>query len=256
MALILRVVGTPSDDPWNTYAWETFAIIAGLSLLTKYVIKYRGSHVFNPSNIGLVVAFLVLGMTRVEPLDFWWGPLDFWMILAYAVILTGGLLITRRVRLLEMAAAFWLTLAVGIGLLSASGHCMVANWSFTPVCGTDFWRVIMTSPEVLIFLFFMITDPKTSPTGRVGRIVFGTLVGVTCTLLMAPQVDEWSTKVGLLTGLLALTQPRNDRELAALQSEIMGVRREIERLQRDRHGERRRDYHPDWTKSSAWTPAP
>ncbi len=100
VALILRVVGTPSDDPWNTYAWEWFAIIAGLSLMTKYVIKWKGSHVFNPSNIGLVAAFLILGAGRVEPLDFWWGPLDGWMILAYAVILGGGLLITRRLKLL------------------------------------------------------------------------------------------------------------------------------------------------------------
>ena len=57
-----------------------------------------------------------------------------------------------------------------------------------------------------------------------------------------------------LTGLLALMQPENDRELATLQSEIMGVRREIKRLQRDRAGELKREYHPDWMKSSAWTP--
>lgn len=60
------------------------------------------------------------------------------------------------------------------------------------------------------------------------------------------------TQAEKLTGLLAQLQPRNDRELAALQSEIMGVRREIERLQRDRAGEKRREYHPDWMKSSAW----
>ncbi len=49
---------------------------------------------------------------------------------------------------------------------------MTANWAFAPVCGVDFWRVIVTSPEVLIFLFFMITDPKTVPTGqrRPGRV--------------------------------------------------------------------------------------
>ena len=54
---------------------------------------------------------------------------------------------------------------------------MTANWAFAPVCGLDFWRVIVTSPEVMIFLFFMITDPKTVPAGRVGRVVFGVLVG-------------------------------------------------------------------------------
>src|SRR4029078_4174366 len=68
VALILRVVGTPQDQPWDTYAVYLFAAVAGLSLLTKYVIRYKGSHVFNPSNIGLVLAFVILGSSRVEPL--------------------------------------------------------------------------------------------------------------------------------------------------------------------------------------------
>jgi hypothetical protein len=208
VALILRVVGTPADEPWSTYAWQWFAIIAGLSLLTKYVIRYRGNHVFNPSNIGLVVAFVVLGPTRVEPLDFWWGPLDVWMIAAYAVIIVGGVLITRRLSLLGLAGTFWVTLAVGLGLLAASGHCMTANWSFAPVCGFDYWRIIVTSPEVLIFLFFMITDPKTVPAGRVGRVLFAALVAVASVLLMAPQTDEWGTKVGLLAGLVVVSVAR------------------------------------------------
>ena len=209
VALILRVVGTPPNDPWNSDAWHVFAAVSAFALLTKYVIRYRGSHVFNPSNIGLVVAFLVLGSTRVEPLDFWWAPLDTWGMLAgYAVILVGGLLITRRLRLLGLAAAFWGTLAVATGILAGSGHCMTANWAFAPVCGFDFWRVIVTSPEVMIFLFFMITDPKTIPAGHVGRLLFGLLVGVACTLLMAPQVDEWGTKVGLLTGLVLVCAAR------------------------------------------------
>ncbi len=208
VALILRVVGTRPDEPWATDGWAIFAVVAGLSLLTKYVIKYRGSHVFNPSNIGLVVAFVVLGSSVVEPLDFWWGPLDAWMIAAYAVIVVGGLLITRRLHLLALAAAFWVTLSVAVGILAGSGHCMVANWAFAPVCGFDFWRVIVTSPEVLIFLFFMITDPKTALAGQVGRVVFGILVAVASTLLMAPQTNEFGTKVGLLAGLVVICAAR------------------------------------------------
>jgi Na+-translocating ferredoxin:NAD+ oxidoreductase RnfD subunit len=208
VALILRVVGTPPDDPWNTSGWYVFAAVAGLSLLSKYVIRYRGSHVFNPSNIGLVVAFVVLGSTRVEPLDFWWAPLNAWMIAGYAVIIGGGLLITRRLHLLALAASFWVGLTVGVGILAGSGHCMTANWAFAPVCGFDFWRVIVTSPELLIFLFFMITDPKTVPAGQVGRVVFGVLVAVASTLLMAPQTNEFGTKVGLLAGLVVLCAVR------------------------------------------------
>ncbi|HEU5202849.1 MAG TPA: hypothetical protein VFU17_00995 [Candidatus Limnocylindrales bacterium] len=215
VALILRLVGQPPNQPWDTNGWYVFAVVAGLSLATKYVIKYRGTHIFNPSNIGLVVAFLVLGMTRVEPLDFWWGPLDLGLLLAYVVILGGGLLITRRLHLLAMAATFWLTLAAGLGVLTASGHCMTANWAFAPVCGADYWRVIVTSPEVMIFLFFMITDPKTIPAGNVGRVLFAFLVGVASTLLMAPQTDEWWTKVALLSGLVLVCalRPLLDRVL-------------------------------------------
>ena len=208
VALILRVPDTPLDDSWTTHRWYMFAGVAGLSLLTKYIIRHRGTHVFNPSNIGLVVVFVALGSTRVEPLDFWWAPMNRWMFLAYAVILVGGLLITRRLRLLAAAATFWITLAIGVGILAVSGHCMTARWAFAPVCGFDYWRVIVTSPEVLIFLFFMITDPKTVPAGRVGRVVFGLLVAVVSTLLMAPQTDEFGTKVALLGGLVIMCAAR------------------------------------------------
>jgi hypothetical protein len=208
VALILRVPGTPPNDHWSTHEWYVFAGVAAFSLLTKYVIRYRGCHVFNPSNIGLVVAFIVLGTTRVEPLDFWWAPLNIWMITAYAVILAGGLLITARLGLLAVAVSFWIALAVGVGVLAASGHCMTARWAFAPVCGFDFWRVILISPEVLVFLFFMITDPKTVPAGRVGRVAFGLFVAVVSTLLMAPQTDEFGTKVALLGGLVLVCAAR------------------------------------------------
>ena len=80
VALILRVVGTPSDDHWTTHRWYMYAVVAGN--VARHQVPHRvprGSHVFNPSNIGLVAAFIVLGSTRVEPLDFWWAPLNGWM---------------------------------------------------------------------------------------------------------------------------------------------------------------------------------
>ena len=232
VALILRAVGTQAGDHWTWSNWHLFALVAGLSLVSKYVIRYRGSHVFNPSNIGLVVAFVVLGSTRVEPLDFWWAPLNGWMALAYLVIVVGGTLITARLRLLAMAAAFWLTFSAAIGLLAASGHCMTARWAFAPVCGSDFWSVIVTSPEVLIFLFFMITDPKTVPAGRVARILFGVSVALVSTLLIAPQTTEFWAKVGLLAGLVLVCaiRPLFDRFLPAPNSDRDDLRRFVARV--------------------------
>ncbi len=227
VALILRVSGALPDDPWGTSSLGLYAAIAGLSLLTKYVIRYRGTHLFNPSNVGLVVAFVVLGSSRAEPLDFWWAPLNVWMVAAYVAIVGGGLLITRRLHLLALAATFWVALAAGTGVLAASGHCMVANWAFAPVCGFDFWRVIVTSPEVMIFLFFMLTDPRTIPSGRVGRLAFGILVALASTLLMAPQTNEFGTKVGLLGGLviLCVATPILNRLLPAPKTAADDIRR-------------------------------
>ena len=208
VALILRVPSTPRGDHWTTHAWYVFAAVAGVSLLTKYVIRYRGSHLFNPSNIGLVAAFLLLGSTRVEPLDFWWSPLDAPMIAAYTIILIGGVLVTRRLDLLVPATIFWVVLAGGVGLVALSGHCMVARWAFVAVCGLDFWRVIVTSPEVLIFLFFMLTDPKTVPPGRVGRMLFALVLAIVATVLIAPQTNEFGTKVALLGSLVIVCAAR------------------------------------------------
>jgi hypothetical protein len=99
---------------------------------------------------------------------------------------------------------------------------MTADWAFGPVCGVDFWRTILTSPEVLIFLFFMLTDPKTIPSGSVARIVFAVSVGITSTLFIAPQTTEFGAKVGLLASLVAMCalRPVFDRYLPAPRSEL------------------------------------
>jgi hypothetical protein len=78
---------------------------------------------------------------------------------------------------------------------------MTTPWSISPVCGSRFWWTIAISPEVLIFLFFMITDPKTVPANRLPRIAFGISVGLISTLLIAPQRTEFGAKVGLLGAL-------------------------------------------------------
>jgi Na+-transporting NADH:ubiquinone oxidoreductase subunit NqrB len=227
VALILRIVGQERGDHWTFNGWWWFALVAGFALVSKYLIRWRGTHVFNPSNFGLVVAFLVLGSNVIEPLDFWWGPVDAWLVLAYAIIIVGGLAITSRLDLLPMAATFWIAFATFIGVLAVSGHCMTTAWSLQPVCDGQFWRVVALSPEVLIFLFFMITDPKTIPDGRLARIVFAGSIAALSVLLIAPQTQEFGAKVALLSGLVLLTPVRSlfDRVLREGRSGIAAARR-------------------------------
>src|SRR5689334_19119355 len=208
VAFILRVPGTPHGDWWSLHGAWIFAGTAAVSLLSKHVIRWRGRHVFNPSNFGLVLCFLVLSESRAEPLDFWWGPMSIWLALAIALIVSGGLTILSRLRLLVIAGSFWLSFAAGIGVLAASGHSMTARWHLGPITGWSFWWLLVTSPEILIFLFFMITDPVTIPKGRVARVVYAVSVGLLATLLVAPQTTEYHTKVAVLAALALVCAAR------------------------------------------------
>ena len=84
------------------------------------------------------------------------------LVLALVLIVAGGFLILRRLHLVGVALGFWLSFAAGIGVLAASGHTMNAAWHVGPIEGLEFWWLLVSSPEILVFLF-MITDPKTIP---------------------------------------------------------------------------------------------
>ena len=135
VAFILRVPGTAHGDWWSLRGWWIFVATAAVSLLSKHVIRWRGEHVFNPSNIGLVIFFLALGRNRAAPLDFWWGPMSAWLVLALVVIVSGGFAILWRLKLLRVALGFWVAFAAGIGVLALAGHTMTARWHLGPISG-------------------------------------------------------------------------------------------------------------------------
>ena len=213
VAFILRVPGTEHGDWWSMHGWWIFAGTAAVALLSKHLIQFRGGHVFNPSNFGLVLCFLLLGPEHADPLEFWWGPMGFWLALALAIIVVGGFAILRRLRLLWIAVTFWVTFAASIAVLAASGHDMTARWHVGPVSDWEFWRVLAFSPEILVFLFFMITDPKTIPKGQSGRRVYAVSLGLLAALLIAPQTTEFGSKVALLAALALVCAARPPLEL-------------------------------------------
>ena len=208
VAFVLRVPGTEHGDWWSLHGWWIFAGTAALALLSKHLIVFRGRHVFNPSNLGLVVCFLALGSSRADPLAFWWGPLSVWLVIALGLIVVGGLAILSRLGLLGIAVAFWVTFAAGTGVLAASGHQLTAAWHVGPVEGVELWRLLVTSPEILVFLFFMITDPRTTPATPSGRRLYAVAIGLLAILLIAPWTTEFSAKVAVLAALAVVCAVR------------------------------------------------
>jgi hypothetical protein len=203
-AFILRVPGTLHGQWWSTHGIEIFIGVVALGMASKYLIRWHGRHIFNPSNVALVLAFVVLGVQHTEPLDLWWIPFGPWMILTYAILIVGGLLIAWELKLIGLVVGFMAAFAVftAIALAPVPDHCMVASWHVTPLCGRDLWQILVTSPEILIFALFMVPDPRTVPDGQVSRAVFGVLVALLAVLLLGPTTLEFWTKTAILASLV------------------------------------------------------
>src|SRR6267143_902749 len=203
-AIILRVPGTFHGRWWSTHGIWIFIGVVAVSMASKYLIRWRGRHIFNPSNLGLVIAFVALGPKFTEPQDLWWIPPGPWLIVTYAVLLVGGLLIAWELRLLGLELAFMAGFAAftAVALALVPDHCMVASWHVAPMCGRELWQILVTSPELLVFGLFMIPDPRTVPDGPVARMGFGIVVAILAVLLIGPTTLEFWTKTALLASLV------------------------------------------------------
>ena len=201
IAFILRTNGTRHGDWWSLNGIQWFVLAALVSLLVKYLVRPGGRHRFNPSNVGIVWALLVVGPVHVFPQYLWWGPLEPPVIAALVVIALGALWILRAVRMAPMAFSFLVPFTALVAVFALAGQSFLAIWSEAPVSGVDYWLRICTSPELLIFVFFMMSDPATAAKTPRGRIAFGVVTALVAAALIYPQSTEYGVKTALLASL-------------------------------------------------------
>ena len=139
-----------------------FALGAFLAIASKYVLRYRGQHLWNPSNFAISL-LLLIAPGSVAILSHQWGN----HLATNAVIWAFGLAIAARVGVLHVT----LTYVVCYVLLAAARS--VADG--TPPLAE---LAPITGPMYQLFIFFMITDPRTTVGSRRGRIVVAALVAV------------------------------------------------------------------------------
>ncbi len=147
--------------PQTGVLWP-FALGAFLAIASKYVLAYRGRHLWNPSNFAISL-LLVIAAGSVAILSHQWGN----HLTTNAVIWGFGLLIAARVRVLHVT----LTYVVCYALLAGARSAIVG----TPVLAE---LGPITGPMYQLFIFFMITDPKTTVGSMRGRIGVAALVAV------------------------------------------------------------------------------
>ena len=202
VAFIFRVGGTRHGELWSVRGIRYFVLVSLLAMLSKYLLRRNGRHIFNPSNIALAWGLLLVGPSHVFSEHLWWAPLGGPVLISMAVILGGAWWVLRQVKMIPMAAAFVATFSVIIAVFAVSGRHYYATWHDGPVGGSFYWLTIALSPELLIFAFFMITDPQTSPRSPRGRIIYAVATAVLAAGLTGIQTTEFAIKVAILSSLI------------------------------------------------------
>jgi Na+-transporting NADH:ubiquinone oxidoreductase subunit NqrB len=194
---------------------------AGIAISSKFIIRWRGKHIFNPTNLAIVALMLATPGVWVSPGQ--WGNVAFF---GFLITCLGGLVVNRASRS-DVTYAFmiaWTAVLVGRSL-----------WLGEPLT-IPLHR--LENGALLLFTFFMISDPKTTPDSRAGRILFAVLVALgaryvqfkmfhtngilwslaACSLLV-PLIDVllpgdryvWGRAVSRLRGLAVLESPETAR---------------------------------------------
>jgi Na+-transporting NADH:ubiquinone oxidoreductase subunit NqrB len=135
---------------------------AVITIASKFVLRLRGKHVFNPTNFGIVAMMLATGgQVWVSPGQ--WGNAAYF---AFLMACLGGLVVNRAARsdVTYAFLAFYLAVLFGRAL-----------WLGQPLAIPLHQ---LGSGAFLLFTFFMISDPKTTPDSRAGRILFALLVAL------------------------------------------------------------------------------
>lgn len=139
----------------SQYVWP-FALVAIISILSKYVLRLQGRHLWNPSNFG-ISAMLFLAPVAVTSLTQQWGNSPWPMV----TIWTLGSVILWRLKRFHICAAYVTSFALFAALRAVlPGHHDHGIWSafITEIAP-------ITGPVYQLFIFFMITDPKSTVHG-------------------------------------------------------------------------------------------
>ena len=146
------------------------ALAGAVASLSKYVLAWRGRHIFNPAAVGATVLTLVSIAIHGLGASAWWVGTP---VLAVPVIVLGlaVLVRTEKVRVI----AVFLLLAVAVGVMRTVSQYQAAGVTVDTM--DVLWSVLWSSP----FLFlgaFMLSEPLTMPPRRWQQFIVAAVVGV------------------------------------------------------------------------------
>jgi enediyne biosynthesis protein E5 len=153
-------------------AFWPYILCSLISITSKYAIRWHGRHLWNPSNLG-VSTMLFLAPASVATLSIQWGNAVWPMLIIWVL----GSLIIWRLRRFHICATYVVSFLVLSGVRSAiTGDPWLA--AVAPITG----------PMYQLFVFFMITDPKTTVRTKWGQCAVAFAVALAEAILRLNRV--------------------------------------------------------------------
>ncbi len=149
-----------------------FALCSAISIMSKYVLRVNGRHLWNPSNFGICV-LLFLAPETVSALSIQWGNFKWPLIVIWVL----GSVIIWRAKRIHISATYVASFFVFAFVRSLiTGHSWLAE--IAPITG----------PMYQLFVFFMVTDPKTTVRSKTGQCIVVIIVAFVEFLLRLNEV--------------------------------------------------------------------
>lgn len=161
--------------------WWVLILAAVIAISSKFLIRYKGKHIFNPANIGIAMAILITGKAWVSPGQ--WGS-DY---LYPFSILVAGIIVCYKVKRAQTGMIFLGTLF----LLEFAKRYVYLGWP------ADLVLHRFSSGSLLVYALFMITDPMTTPNHRYARMMWAMVLAV-ITFLLANKFQIYEAPVWAL----------------------------------------------------------
>ena len=152
-----------------------FALGGFLAISSKYVLRYRENHLWNPTNFA-IAALLLAAPDRVSVLSHQFGN----DLTTNLVIWTFGLIIAARVGVIHITLTY-----VASFLLLNGARALALGQPLLPEIAP------ITGPMYQLFIFFMITDPRTVVRGRRKQIIVAVLIAVMETVIRFASDKGW-----------------------------------------------------------------
>jgi Na+-transporting NADH:ubiquinone oxidoreductase subunit NqrB len=149
----------------------TYGLCAILAISSKFILRLNGKHIFNPSLFGIVFCLLFTGDAWVSPGK--WGN-EYLVVIFFVAC---ALLVLLKVGRIDTSLAFLISLMA----LEYARTCIYLGDNM------DVYLQKFSSGTILLFAFFMITDPMTTPKTTKGRIIWGILIGALTFYLTAEE---------------------------------------------------------------------